>query len=150
MAGARIELQYVDAGVQDELKRLLARLEDPQPALAEIGQYGVESTRERIESQNADNPIAAWEPLTERYLKSKRKREHHPDEILVLYGFLVSTFAWQATKDTVEWGSNQVYAAAQQFGRPEINLPPRPFLGVTERDRTEILDILHAWLSDAA
>ncbi len=149
MAGAHIELEVTDAEVTAVLGQLLARLDDPSPALAEIGEYGVESTRERIETQNAENPLSSWEPHSEGYAKSRRKLAHHPGEMLILYGDLVGTFAWQADAAGVEWGSARVYAGAQQFGRPEINLPAREFLGDTAHDDEEILGIMYAWLSGA-
>jgi len=151
VSGARIEIEYQDEAVLAMLRQLLDKLEDPQPAMAELAQYGVASTRERIESQNADDPIASWAPLTERYLASKRKRASRgADLVLVLHGHLADQLAWQADSRSAEWGSNRVYAAAQQFGRPEINLPARPFLGVTAADKQKILEIFQAWLSEAA
>lgn len=149
MPGARVVIEVADEEVLAVIQEFQARLKDPAPAFAEIGEYGVTTTRERIESQNAEDPIAFWEPLSMRYLKSKRKREHHPDETLVLYGFLLSTLVWQADTSMAEWGTPRIYGPAQQFGRPEINLPARPFLGVTERNRTAVLAIFRRWLAGA-
>ena len=146
MTGVRIEIEVQDATVVSVFEQLLARIDDPRPALAQIGEYGIKSTRERIESQNAD-PIAAWAPLSKAYLQSSTKRRHHPDSILILYGDLVSTLAAQTDSEHVAWGSNRIYAAAQQLGREEINLPGRPFLGLTERDRTAVLTIMRDWLA---
>lgn len=147
MAG--VSIQVNDAEVLGALQRLSARLADMTPAFARIGEYGLASTRARIESQNAGNPIGIWLPLSERYRKSKRKLAHHPDMILELYGDLVSTLVWQPLGTTgVEWGSNRVYAAAQQFGRPEINLPGRPYLGASEADLTEIRAIIAGYIKD--
>ena len=148
MAGARIDIEVQDEAVIALLQELLSRVANPQPALDDIGLYGVQSTRDRITIQNADDPIAAWEPLTERYLKSARKKSSKgADMVLVQHGFLTSTLAWQADDETVEWGSNRVYAAAQQFGREEINLPARPWLGLTTTDQDAVIDIFQKWLS---
>ncbi len=148
MTGARVEFEVQDETVLAVFERLLARIDDPAPALAQIGEYGVQSTRDRIVSQNAD-PLAAWAPLSDAYRQSETKRRHHPDEILILYADLVSTLASQADSEHVGWGSNRVYAAAQQFGRDEIGLPPRPFLGLTPLDRDKVLTIMEDWLGAA-
>lgn len=150
MSGVRVEIDVEDEEVTRVFERLLGALDDPGPALAQIGEYGVQSTRERIEGQNFEDPLWPWELLTPAYLVSKRKREHHPDSILILYGELVSTLAYQAQAAEVGWGSGRAYAAAQQFGREEINLPARPFLGLTERDTTEVLAIMQRFLAAAA
>lgn len=150
MAGTCIDIEIQDEAVVTLLKRLVARVADPQPALAEIGEYGMQSTRDRITSQNADDPIAAWAPLSESYLQSELKQgSRGADMIMVLHGHLAGTLAWQSGGSTVQWGSNRAYAAAQQFGRPEINLPARPWLGLTTRDIDAVTDILHRWLSVA-
>lgn len=147
MAGARIEIEIQDEEVTALLQRLIARVANPKPALAQIGEYGVVSTRERIVSQNTD-PVAAWEPLSPQYLASRRKqRSKGAETVLVLHGHLVGTLAWDADEQAVAWGSNRIYAAAQQFGRPEIGLPARPFLGLTETDKQLVTEIMHRWLS---
>ncbi len=149
MAGAAILINIQDEQALAALQALLARVTHLAPAFAKIGEYGLQSTRERIESQNTGNPVGIWAPLSERYLKSPKKRAHHPGMILELYGELVSTLAWQALgEEGVEWGSNRIYAAAQQFGRPEINLPDRPFLGISELDQTEIGAILSTYIRE--
>ncbi|MDE2472475.1 MAG: phage virion morphogenesis protein [Bradyrhizobium sp.] len=149
MTGVTIEIEVQDEAVLAVFERLLSRVTDPSPALAEIGEYGVMSTRARIEEQNNDDPIEIWDALSTRYRQSKVKQAHHPDDILILYGELVSTLAWQADSASVGWGSNRVYAAAQQFGREEINLPARPFLGLTDRDTYAVLSIMERWLAAA-
>ena len=126
MAGAAIIIGIQDEQALAALQALLVRVTNLAPAFARIGEYGLQSSRERIESQNAGNPVGIWAPLSERYLKSPKKRAHHPGMILELYGDLVSTLAWQALGEKgVEWGSNRIYAAAQQFGRDEIVFPTR-------------------------
>ena len=144
----RIEIEVQDETVLAVFERLLERVTDPATALAEIGEYGMKSTYARISGQN-DDPIEIWESLSPAYRRSKVKQAHHPDDILILYGDMVGTIAWQGDSAQVGWGSSRVYAAAQQFGREEINLPARPFLGLTDRDRYAVLAIMEKWLAGA-
>lgn len=72
--------------------------------------------------------------------------------------------AWRADSSGVTIGTNVVYAAAQQFGMkrgyagsnrrgrpiPWGDIPARPFLGLSEADRREVLDILGAHLLPGA
>ncbi len=61
---------------------------------------------------------------------------------------------------TLRVGSSMIYAAAQQFGMrkgyaghnkrgapiPWGDIPPRPFLGASSRDRSTILDLARDWM----
>lgn len=74
---------------------------------------------------------------------------------------LSSEIAYAIGHDHVEVGSNLVYAAAQQFGArkgqfgttrrgtpiPWGEIPARPFLGLSPRDRDDILALLRAHIS---
>ena len=74
--------------------------------------------------------------------------------------FTASRFAWAATrpapastrrwqllnKSTVEVGSNLKYAATHQFGRG--NIPPRPFLGLSDQDKRKIDAIIRSWAAE--
>lgn len=149
MTGVTIEIEVQDEEVLSVFERLLARVDDPAPALAQIGEYGVRSTRIRIEDQNAYDPVEIWDSLSPRYRQSKMKQAHHPDDILILYGDMVGTLAKQADSEQVAWGSGREYAAAQQLGREDINLPARPFLGLSAIDRDQVLAIMASWLGGA-
>lgn len=56
---------------------------------------------------------------------------------------------------SVEWGTNVVYAAIHQFGGAagrkdrRVTIPARPFLGVSNEDRTELLAIINDHLQRA-
>lgn len=45
------------------------------------------------------------------------------------------------------FGTPMVYGAAHQFGRPEINLPERPYLGLSEEDKQKLLEIIQGSLN---
>jgi phage virion morphogenesis protein len=77
---------------------------------------------------------------------------------------LSTQFAVQAGRDQVTLSTNVRYAAVQQFGAkqgafgrdrrnhplPWGDIPARPFLGFSERDKADILAILSEYLDNAA
>lgn len=148
MAGAYIEID--DAAVLAALDRLIAAGERPRPALSEIGESLLQSTRKRFSDQVSPDG-QPWAPLSPAYAKRKAKKGGRSrDLILVLNGYLAELNAYQLGDDEVAIGTNRIYGAVHQFGWPERNIPARPFLGVSEGDRTEILEILNEHLAAAA
>jgi len=147
MAGASIaiETRWED----DEIRRAFQRLQragaDMQRPLRDFGESWLNSTRARFESQESPSGTP-WVALSERY----RKRKHrNRDKILILRGHLMGTLNYQVSSTEVAVGSPLIYAATHQYGDPRRGIPARPFLGLSDGDRTELLDILHDHLRRA-
>jgi len=156
MAGARITITLDDAELRRRLGALLDRLDDPSDALAEIGEVLVESTKQRFGTQRGPDG-RAWAPNTETTLARKRN-----PNILTESGLLGDTIRWQFADGgrAVLIGSDRKYAAVQQLGQkkgasgttrrgspiPWGDIPPRPFLGVSDDDEARILDILRDYV----
>lgn len=141
MAGARVELDATEA--LEGLTELLGRIADPEPAFAELGEHLLISTRERFDAQQAPDGTP-WAPLSPRYAARKPKNE---DKILVLDGFLLDLMRYQADASGLAFGTDRVYGAAHQFGRPEINLPAREFLGLSADDAEAAVEIFTDYVS---
>ncbi|WP_421323646.1 phage virion morphogenesis protein [Aeromonas sp. 604176] len=62
---------------------------------------------------------------------------------------LPELLAAQPDPQTLYFGTPQEYGAAHQFGRPEINLPERSALGLSEGDKQSVLETLEGYLSPA-
>ena len=95
------------------------------------------------------------------YQKEKRRNKNR---ILTLNGYLRGQMTWQLVGDrTVEIGSNLPYAAVHQFGatiKPRaakvlmfrghvaksVTIPARPYLGLSDEDRSEIVGRTLEWL----
>lgn len=111
MTGAHIRVDLSIVG-PDVLGQIQARLERPAELLAQLGEYGQSSTEARFKSQSGPDGTA-WQALTPRYLKRKKKNK---DKVLTLGGYL-RRIHWQPVgNDAVRWGSNSVYAAIHQHG----------------------------------
>lgn len=144
MVGAAevINIEIDDREIRDGLRALEDHLGNLRPFFLDIGEALLNSTRERFTTQTAPDG-SPWAPLSDDYKKRKKK---HPDLILTLNGYLRGTLGYSATKDELRIGTPMIYGAAHQFGRAEINLPARPFLGLSDEDSTMILDALADWL----
>lgn len=147
MAGTSLTIDIDDRAVLDALQGLQRAAEDLTPAFREIGEYLTEATRTRIEHGGPAPDGTPWAPLDKKYQRRKKKNK---DKILILDGYLLGSIHPEPSATQVTVGTNREYAAAQQFGRPEINLPARPFLGLSDDDRREVLDILQEHLRRAS
>lgn len=169
-----ITVKIDDAQVVDMLQRLVARTQDLRPAFAEIGEDMVDSTKRRFTTALAPDGSrwAANSPVTiAGYLgvfKNSRKKDGSLSKAgaarsaakMPLTGetkALQTTINYQLLDSTgVAIGSPMVYGAMQQFGGaksvfPHLwgDIPARPFLGASEIDRVNILDILGGYLMDS-
>ncbi len=138
-----IEIRIDDADIERALKKL-ADAGDMAPALKEIGEHLVESTKERFGDQTAPDgkKWAANKPST---LARKGNRPPLTGET----GLLADTINYQLDGDTLLVGSPMEYAAMQQFGGEKTefpnlwgDIPARPFLGLSDADRDEIQTII--------
>ncbi|MDX8377214.1 MAG: phage virion morphogenesis protein, partial [Mariprofundales bacterium] len=71
---------------------------------------------------------------------------------LQLSGALRLNLAYNADNNGLEFGSNAIYAATHQFGAdkgafgsgvPWGDIPARPFLGFSDNDKDDIIDIIY-------
>lgn len=165
----RIEIN--DRSVLDALLALQARTADLTPVMQDIGEHLTETTKRRFDTSTGPDG-ERWAPNTQttilRYLggykgsytKAGKLSSKGADRVIgkkPLIGesrSLMSTINHSADDHSVEIGSPMVYAAVQQFGAkakafgraPWGDIPPRPFLGVSESDQRDILDLFADYL----
>lgn len=156
-----IKIDLDDRSVLNALNGLLRAGADLQPALQDIGEYLVVATRDRFRDGVAPDG-APWAPnspvTTARRGKGAAGKRPLIGETRQLSTRIVS----RVTAHTVEVGSPLEYAAVHQFGAgkgqfgrskrgpiPWGDIPARPFLGLSEEDRREVLDILQEHLERA-
>lgn len=153
----------LDGEVIGALRRLLAMGQHPQPALAEIAALGEQSTRLRFRTQRGPDGLA-WKPSLRVLLQGGRT--------LTRDGHLGDSLSSGASDDYAEWGVNRIYAAIHQFGGgitakaggklkfplpgggwavvKSVRMPARPYLGVDDDDRADILDVIERHLNNAS
>jgi phage virion morphogenesis protein len=160
----RVEIKNDE--VTGALTALSARLGDMTPVMQEIGEYLVASTRGRFPEGRAPDGTA-WAPKSPTTLKAYGARKSNRVDTRPLFGpsgTLSRNIFYRAFSDGVEVGSDRIYAAVMQFGAakgafgqtsrggpiPWGNIPPRPFLGLSEVDEGNILAIIGEWAARAA
>lgn len=160
MAGITITVD--DQPVLDALARLSSATSDLSPALRDVGEHLLNTTRERFNTQTSPGGVP-WAPLSPSYLARKKQNK---SRILVLYDHLRGTLTYQLLPggEGLEIGSPRIYAGTMQFGArkgafgqtkrgspiPWGRIPPRPFLGLSDTDKADVLDILQEHLSAAS
>lgn len=146
MAGARFVFSSNAAEVSETLARLAEKL--PETAFKDAGEYLLLAHFERF--QRMESPDGrAWEPLTERYKNSPRKRTSRGSkDILRLDGYLRDLLRYQTSESGLEFGTDAVYGATHQFGDDSRNIPARPYLGLSAEDEEEILHIFQQYFDE--
>ena len=146
MTGASFEIQIDDHSVRDGLAQLRRATGDLTPFFQDLGEALLNSTRARFRSQTAPDE-SPWAELSPAYRKRKKRNRK---KILTLFGRLRRTLRYQATPDELQVGTALIYGATHQFGRPEKNIPARPFLGLSDEDQHRISTLLREHLARAA
>ena len=144
MAG--ISRQIEVEGMED-VQRRLAGLSafDVGEAMFAIGVLLEGSTKERIDSVKATADGTPWAAWSDAH-GATRTGAH---SLLIESGSLQESIQAVTSQGEVAVGTNLVYAAAHQFGRDEIGLPARPYLGVSEEDADDIRDLIFGGLEEA-
>lgn len=119
MAGSFVIVDRID---DRDVLRVLKRLEEKsgnlRPAFVNMGEYLVNSTQDRFDAQQdpEGNPWAPLQPKT----KDKKKI----DKILTESSRLRNSVIYAAQKNSLRVGTNDIKAAAHQFGLQEsVTIP---------------------------
>lgn len=157
-----ITIEVLDESVIAALTRLRARAQDMLPAMEEIG--AAVRTHIDINFRTESDPHGKpWEPLS---AVTTDRRRGPSAQILRDTGILANSITYQANKESVEIGTNVIYAGTQQFGAkkgqygrtkrgapiPWGDIPPRPFmpLGKLPEDLSDdIIDIVERHIAKA-
>ena len=162
-----------DEVVIAQLTRAYAGLDDTTDLMRDIGEILVDSTKARFAKGTAPDG-SKWAPKSQTTLNRYGARKSNRVDTRPLFGptgLLSSQIFSDPGKDQVELGSNRIYAAAMQFGAtkgsfgaysgtdkngrafsgsaPWGNIPARPFLGISDEDRVNIVDQIAEYLSGA-
>lgn len=153
-------IKLEDADVRASLLNLIALGQNPAPAMADIAALGESSTRMRFRTQIAPDG-SRWKPSLRAQIAG--------GNTLTKDGHLSGSISSRSGRDFAEWGVNRIYAAIHQFGGVikaktknalrfmlagggfitvrQVRIPARPYLGVSDDDRGDILDILQRRIS---
>lgn len=166
-----ITIEINDAQVSAALAKISAHLDDLSPLMNEIGLFMVESTKQRFD--NTETPQGtAWAPRSPTTIKHYQRTKQKFGPVLHKTGDLRQSIFHAYDATSVSVGTNLIYAAVQQFGAaqgafgaaigrdkkgrdhfhhiPWGNIPARPFLGLSDGDRGNLVDTVEEWLAGIA
>lgn len=171
-----IDIQIDDQALREALGRLLGAVQDPRAALQDIGELMVARTKGRFATstgpdgrrweENADATLLRYlDARTGSYTKKGRlsakgaRRLGSKRPLIGESKRLSREISYRVDGGELAIGSPLIYAATHQFGAaarsftggraPWGDIPARPFLGVSESEGREILDILREHLVGA-
>lgn len=159
----KLTLEIRDQQALAGLSKLRAGLHSRTGLLNTLGEYFVESSKQRIRDGGPAPDGTPWKPLQPLTLELKKNKDHG---ILWDSGMLKDTLTFDLEGDeAVAIGSMMVYARIHQEGgtirpkkgkkalslpgrrfRKSVNLPARPYLGVAIVDRETIEIKVITWL----
>jgi len=173
MAEQNFDIQIDDIRLQRALERLDKSLKNLKPAFEEIGEILVTSVTRNFEAGGRYRRAGdwrggsrTWRPLSVATLfKGKASRFATKAgkfsnkginflknrKALFQKGNLLNSINWRASNDSVQVGTNRVYAAIHQFGGKagrgkKVTIPARPYLVVQDEDLDQALDVLDDFL----
>ena len=138
------------------LEALARQMGDMSDVMNDIGMALVASSEKRLDA--GVSPVgSAFAPRSPVTIKVYQRRGISFGGVLHKSGKLRQNIFHTYGPEHVEIGSVEPYAAMMQFGGTQAqfpnlwgNIPARPFLGVSDQDETDILDILAEWAERAA
>ena len=161
----RIQFQADDAFAA--LDRLAGALDDMSPVMADIGEQLKVSTEARF-GQGVDPEGAAWAPKSQTTIDAYVRRGKTADR-RPLWGpgegvRLARSFHYDSGPTFVELGTNAIQSAVMHFGAkkgafgktkrgssiPWGDIPARPFLGLSEGNQADIVELVEEWLEEIA
>ncbi|WP_375680579.1 MULTISPECIES: phage virion morphogenesis protein [unclassified Bartonella] len=153
-------IEIKETGLEAALSFLQKRAYAPMGTLAQgVGRLIQESTRRRIQSEKTSPQGEKW------------KNNHARTSILFASGALSRSIDMKASPEKVIVGSGLVYARIHQLGGvirpkkgktlrfflksskaqrfvcvPQVTMPARPYLGLSEQNKVEIVKAAEDWL----
>lgn len=144
-----IELKADNKRLLDALNGLLKRGQDPKPALQDMGEYLVETTKRRFATKTGPDGIK-WKDNADQTVARKGSN----DPLIGESRRLANEIHYRADSNSITWGSSLAYAAMQQLGGlkeayPHLwgDIPARRFLGISDEDEKQLPEILQEYLT---
>ena len=133
-----IEIRYDDRRLQQLLNRLQGQVDNLEPAMREIAGHLVSSVEDSFASQS-ESDGSAWKPLADTTIQDRLRCGYGAGPILERSGDLARLILADWDDEVAVAGTNLEYAATHHYGDERRGIPARPFLGVSEDARSEII-----------
>lgn len=129
-------------------KRALDRLSrlDTRRLLEILGSEAESQTRRRLSDEKTDPTGQPWDDWSDAYADRRPPK----GGILDLDGSLIDSIAFEVEGDAFIIGSNLVYALVHQKGWEEMNIPARPYLGVSDENLEDLGELVIDFIERSA
>ena len=140
----------------DELRALCSRLKEMElkPAerkalLGSIGEEIITQTKDRFAKKKTPDGDD-WADIAEStkdYYQRRFGTKNPGNGTLWRQGSLMDSITQETGSWSVVVGATKVYAAVHQYGWKEKNIIARPYLGLSNEDKVEIVGIINRFLA---
>ncbi|MGV2107822.1 phage virion morphogenesis protein [Agrobacterium vitis] len=150
MTGISYKATIDDADMREKLAELIGKMNRPAGFYKNVGEHLLNSVKENFENESAPDG-SRWKTLSQATRDQREKKYGHaPTTILRASGDLMTSINAESDDNQVRIGSALVYAAIHQFGGDagrggKVNIPARPYLGLSPADEEEISAIAEDW-----
>lgn len=144
-----IKIDINDKEVQTKLSAIARQLKQPRKLYGVLGETIKKLHQGRFKKEISPDG-KKWKSLSPATVELKRKRGKS-QRILRQDGYLSDKTAYNYDDKRLEFGSDAKYARLHQFGGQagrgrKVNIPARPWLGVSDNDKRRLLDKAQAVL----
>lgn len=147
-----IVIRVDDPVLSARLAELQDRLGDLKPFYEKVAQLLQASTDQAFEDEADPVTGKPWDPLKPTTIRRRLKAQAWPGKILQVQGRLASSIVPAVGTDFAAVGTNYLFgegpygAEVHQLGTKDGTIPARPFLGLSDDAREDILDLLVKYL----
>ncbi len=125
------------------LKKLIIRSTDLSPVMRTVASIGHASVSDAFDQQQSPDgtPWAPWSPQYAAYRNKKTG-----GKILSLKGLLRKSITESSSKNEAITSTNTIYARVHHLGGGPSKIPARPFMALSPKRTTEVLELIRAHL----
>lgn len=160
----QIRIEIDDEQALRALQRAAESGRDLSPLMSDIAGVIEDAIERAFQTQSDPETGEPWAPLAESTKSARRRRGgSEPFAILQDSSSLVQSIGSESSATEAAAGVAEIYGTTHQFGAekgefgatrhgvsiPWGDIPARPFLGLSDEDETEILDLVSTYLSDS-
>ncbi|WP_421173765.1 phage virion morphogenesis protein [Aeromonas enteropelogenes] len=148
-----LDISFDTAQIQAAFARFRALGENPRPITRQIAGILADSTEQAFADEKDPQTGVPWADLTPKHKARREKKGHWPGKILQMQGALAMSMTTGYGPTSAWIGSPMVYAAIHQLGgTPDMPpgpaaIPARPYMGIDDVARKEILHVIQNALS---
>lgn len=152
---ADIDIRLDDREVKEALYQLDRSIADMTPIFREIAAVLADDVEQAFDDESDPTTGNPWPDLADSTKNQRAKRGKWPGKKLQMTaGGLAASIASEYGRDYAAVGTNKLYAAVHQFGgqagrNHAVTIPARPYFGLSDEGRDEILDIIREHLERA-